>query len=95
MKPWMRYSVAAAFTLWLVGNIPAWLLLGTYTEAGRQHSYAFYWSAAPLFAFTIGSLAVLVVLGLREGVRWMTGGDRETQAERIERMERELGIGKP
>lgn len=95
----MRYAIAAAFLVWLLGNIPAWILLPTYTshndDPPHQVSYALYWTLGILIVPACAALAGVLGFMLREFAHWVIGEREtaETREQRIERLERELGIG--
>jgi hypothetical protein len=101
MSAWKRYAIAVTFLAWLVGNIPAWVLLPTFTtSSGHQQSWAIWWSLAPVEVLGVVPLLFFLCKGLMEFTRWTVHGDQgtkaeqiESQAERIASLERELGIG--
>lgn len=61
MKPWKRYTIATVVVIWVIGNIPAWLFLGTYNGTGGGKSYyALFWTLVPFFAFPVGLITFFI-----------------------------------
>ena len=91
----LKRASAVVVTLWLLeipfaAIFPAWG-----THGGQVPPFVVFWVLMlPMGLLFGGFFGIMVLGGLWQFYKWaLDRPDAESQAERIERMERELGIG--